>query len=222
VDKVMKYSLVQKFFLACLFISSVSGCSQPDFDYTSFKQSKPSSILILPPINNSVEVGAETAVLSALIRPVAEAGYYVIPPTLMSEIFRQNGFNQSAEIHKISVERLKKIFDPDAILYINIMEYGQKYFVVGSAAIVTLEGRLVDSVTKEEIWSGTASASSNENNSGNSAGLAGLLLEAVVTQVVGDVLDASYPTSKIATTRLLSPAIPNALLYGRRHPKSQF
>ena len=63
---------------------------------------------------------------------------------------------------------------------------------------------------------------SNENNSGNNAGLVGLLVEAVVTQVVGDAFDASYPTSKIATARMLSPQNVNALLYGPRHHKSAF
>jgi hypothetical protein len=48
------------------------------------------------------------------------------------------------------------------------------------------------------------------------------LVEAVVTQVVGDAFDASYPTSKIATARMLSPQNVNALLYGPRHHKSAF
>ena len=79
---------------------------------------------------------------------------------------------------------------------------------------MTLEGRLVDVATGQEIWSGTATASSSENNSGNSAGVVGVLVEALVTQVVEEVFDASYLNSKIATARLLSPEIPNALLCG--------
>jgi hypothetical protein len=63
---------------------------------------------------------------------------------------------------------------------------------------------------------------SNENNLGKSAGLDGLLVKAVVRQVVGDAFDASCPTSKIATARMLSPQNVNALLYGPRHPKSAF
>jgi hypothetical protein len=85
-----------------------------------------------------------------------------------------------------------------------------------------LEGRLVDVATGQEIWSGTATASSSENNSGNSAGVVEVLVEALVTQIVEEVFDASYPTSKIATARLLSPEIPNALLCGPRHSKSEF
>jgi hypothetical protein len=218
----MKFSLFSKVGLVFSILFLGFGCSKPEFDYAKFKQSKPSSILILPPVNESVEVSGENAVLSALVRPVAEAGYYVFPTTLVSETFKQNGYTQSAEIHEIPLSRLDKIFGSDAILYINIKEYGQKYFIVGSAATVVLEGRLVDAKTGEEIWNGLASASSNENSSQNSAGIVGLLLEAVVTQVVGEVFDASYPTSKIATARMLYPQNQNALLYGPRHPQSDF
>jgi hypothetical protein len=60
------------------------------------------------------------------------------------------------------------------------------------------------------------------NLSNNRAGLVGLLVESLVTQVIGDAFEASYPTSKIATARMLSPENVNALLYGPRHPKSAF
>ena len=218
----MKYSFLSKVVIFCSIIFVGSGCSTPKFDYSNYKQSKPRSILILPPINESVEVAGETAVLSSLVRPVAEAGYYVMPTTLVSETFKQNGYTQSAEIHKLPPNKLDEIFGADAILYVTIKQYGQKYFVVGSSAIVALEARLVDAKSGQEIWNGSASANSNENNSGNSAGLVGLLVEAVVTQVIGDAFDASYPTSKIATARMLSPQNVNALLYGPRHPKSAF
>jgi len=218
----MKYSFLSKVVIFCSIIFVGSGCSTPKFDYSNYKQSKPRSILILPPINESVEVAGETAVLSSLVRPVAEAGYYVMPTTLVSETFKQNGYTQSAEIHKLPLNKLDEIFGADAILYVTIKQYGQKYFVVGSSAIVALEARLVDAKSGQEIWKGSASANSNENNSGNSAGLVGLLVEAVVTQVIGDAFDASYPTSKIATARMLSPQNVNALLYGPRHPKSAF
>ena len=218
----MKYSFLSKVVIFCSIIFVGSGCSTPKFDYSNYKQSKPRSILILPPINESVEVAGETAVLSSLVRPVAEAGYYVMPTTLVSETFKQNGYTQPAEIHKLPLNKLDEIFGADAILYVTIKQYGQKYFVVGSSAIVALEARLVDAKSGQEIWNGSASANSNENNSGNSAGLVGLLVEAVVTQVIGDAFDASYPTSKIATARMLSPQNVNALLYGPRHPKSAF
>ena len=131
----MKYSFLSKVVIFCSIIFVGSGCSTPKFDYSNYKQSKPRSILILPPINESVEVAGETAVLSSLVRPVAEAGYYVMPTTLVSETFKQNGYTQSAEIHKLPLNKLDEIFGADAILYVTIKQYGQKYFVVGLSLI---------------------------------------------------------------------------------------
>jgi hypothetical protein len=214
------HSLIKgKFFLYFFVVFFVAGCSTPKFDYAAFKQSNPRSILVVPPINESVEVGAELAVYSSVVKPLAEAGYYVVPPTLVSETFRQNGYSKPTEIHSIRLGRLKEIFGSDAVLFLTIKEYGQKFHIVSSSAIVRLEGRLVDIDTGVEIWNGTAVASSSEGRSSNAAGLVGLLVEAALTQVVGDLLDASYPTSKIAADRLFSPKYPNTLLYGPRHPK---
>ena len=211
-----------KLFSLLSFSFLVISCSAPKYDYTKYRAAKPKSILVLPPVNNSVEVGASEAVFSTIVRPISEAGYYVFPPTLVTETFTQNGFTQPDEIHKISLDRLDKIYGPDAVLYININQYGQKYFVIGSSAIVTLEARLIDVDTKQEIWSGVATANSNENSSGNQAGLVGLLVKAAIEQVAGELLDASYPTAKIASDRLLSPKMPNTLLKGPRHSSPDY
>jgi len=72
--------------------------------------------------NESVEVGAELAVYSSVVKPLAEAGYYVVPPTLVSETFRQNGYSKPTEIHSIRLGRLKEIFGSDAVLFLTIKE----------------------------------------------------------------------------------------------------
>jgi len=208
------------FRLLVLWVSSfaVFSCSVPEYDYSKFKASNPTSILVLPPINETTEVGAEQAVLSSLIKPLSEAGYYMIPPSLMTETFKRNGYTQPSEIHKLEISKLRKIFAADAVLKVKITQYGQKYLVITSRSDVQLEAKLFDSKTGEEIWSGSAYASSSENSSSNQLGLAGILVEAVVTQVVGDILDASYLTAKTASDRLVNPKLKNTLLHGPKHP----
>ena len=61
-------------------LTIVGGCAtQPAVDYSAFKASKPASVLVLPPMNESPEVQASDAVLAQLTMPLAESGYYVIP-----------------------------------------------------------------------------------------------------------------------------------------------
>ena len=197
----------------------LSGCQTIKFDYTAFKASKPSSILVLPPLNESVDVNAPTAVYSSVVVPLSESGYYVFPPTLVMETFKQNGLTEARPIHDISMTKLNEIFGADAVLYMNIKKFGQSYSIITSANVVSLEAYLVDAKTGTEIWRGQAVASSDENNSNNNMGLAGLLVSAVIKQVAGQIFDSGFPTSKIANGRLLSAKTPNSLLYGPRHEK---
>jgi hypothetical protein len=211
--------LTNKFQFIIMLSVILSGCQTIKFDYTAFKASKPSSILVLPPLNESVDVNAPTAVYSSVVAPLSESGYYVFPPTLVMETFKQNGLTEARPIHDISMTKLNEIFGADAVLYMNIKKFGQSYSIITSANVVSLEAYLVDAKTGTEIWRGQAVASSDENNSNSNMGLAGLLVSAVIKQVAGQIFDSGFPTSKIANGRLLSAKTPNSLLYGPRHEK---
>src|SRR5690554_3455023 len=53
----------------CLFFFTVmlfSGCATKPYDYSAFQQSKPRSILVIPPKNNSMEVNAPYIYLSTI------------------------------------------------------------------------------------------------------------------------------------------------------------
>jgi len=47
-------------------VALLAGCAGPqrNVDYTAFRESKPVSILVLPPLNSSVDAAATAAVLS--------------------------------------------------------------------------------------------------------------------------------------------------------------
>lgn len=201
-----------------LFAAWLTGCAttQPR-DYSAYRAANPKSILVLPPLNDSPEVQATASVLSHATLPLAEAGYYVIPVTLMTETFRQNGMEMPADIHDIAPQKLQEIFGADTALYIKVTDYGVSYKIIASEAVVTAHARLVNLRTGEELWQGQARASSEEGKS-NSGGLAGMLISALVNQVVNSVTDASHPVAGVATRRLLSVGHANGLLYGPRSP----
>jgi hypothetical protein len=197
----------------------LTGCAtrQP-YDYTAFKQSHPASILVLPPVNNSPEVGATYSMLSQVTLPLAESGYYVFPVTLVDETFRQNGLSNPAEMHDVPTQKLRDIFGADSALYITISQYGTSYSVISSESRVTAQARLVDLRSQQLLWTGQATASSAESRN-SSGGLVGLLVQAVVSQIVESATNASHPIAGIASYRLLSAGMPNGLLYGPRSPK---
>ena len=117
-------------------VALLAGCAGPqrNVDYTAFRESKPVSILVLPPLNSSVDAAATAAVLSQATLPLAESGYYVVPVGVMEETFRQNGLTTAEDIHELPASRLREIFGADAALYLTVKQYGACLLYTSDAA----------------------------------------------------------------------------------------
>ncbi len=205
--------------LAVLTTLLLVGCATPTpKDYTAFKTADPKTILVLPPKNSSPEVSATYGVYTQVQRPIAESGYYILPVTLVDEHFKSNGLAISDETHLVDGSKLLEVFGADAALYVDIKDYGTKYMVFGSASVVTADGKLVDLRSGQTLWEGRATASSAEQSQNNNMGLAGLLVSALIKQVLATATDESYRIAAMTNHRLLSAKSPGGLLPGPRHP----
>jgi hypothetical protein len=205
--------------LACTSVF-IGGCAsnRPKMDYAAFRQAQPHSILVLPPLNETPDVGASLSLYSTVTLPLAESGYYVMPVTLVNETFRQNGLANPPEMHAVAPAKLREIFGADTALYIKVTKYGSTYTVLNSAAVVSADARLVDLRTGNALWTGSATAT-NDSNNNSGGGIAGLLVAAVIKQIVNSTTDASHTVAVQTSTLLLSAGRPNGLLYGPRSPK---
>jgi hypothetical protein len=197
------------------------GCvtPPPPYDYSALKAAKPATLLVLPPLNDSPEVNAVSGVWSHAALPLAEAGYYVLPVTLVNETLRQNGVNSPNEAHSIAPQKLREYFGADAAVYLKVKKYGTSYKVVLSETTVELEARVVDLRTGVVLWAGEGRASSAEQQQQPQGGWIGLLVAAVVHQVIGTAVDASYNYAGTATLRTLTSQRYNGLLPGPRSPQ---
>lgn len=198
----------------------LGGCAtkQPPVDYSAFMRAKPAALLVLPPVNESPEVNATPGVWSHATVPLAEAGYYVLPVTLVDETFRQHGVTGANEAQAIPLDKLREFFGADAAVYIKVKRYGTSYVVVSSETLVEVEGRIVDLRTGELLWQGKAVATSAEEQQQSQGGLVGLLVTAIVKQIIGTATDASYRYAGIADQRLLGGPRYNGVLAGPRSP----
>lgn len=206
-----------------LLLAGLTGCASTPAPQSTAKariRTQPNSIVVLPPLNHSPEVQASISVLAQATAPLAEAGYYVIPVTLMTETFRQNGLEVPQDIHAISPKKLRSIFGADAALYIEVIDYGARYKVLSSETTVKVKGRLVDLRSGSRLWEGEG-RSSNEVSPTSSRDLAAQLVAALVTQVVSSVTDASHSVAATATNRMLSPQSAYGMAYGPRSPLYQ-
>jgi hypothetical protein len=206
---------------ASAFISALlAGCvtPPPPYDYSALKAVKPATLLVLPPLNDSPEVNAVPGVWSHATLPLAEGGYYVLPVALVNETFRQNGVTSPNDAHSIAPQKLREYFGADAAVYLKVKKYGTSYKVVLSETSVELEAKVVDLRTGAVLWAGEGRASSAEQQQQQQGGLIGLLVAAIVLQVVGTATDASYNYAGTATLRTLTVQRYNGLLPGPRSP----
>ena len=182
-------------------IMALGACATVKPDYTNFKEHKPRSILVLPPVNQSVEVKASTTYLSVITRPVAEKGYYVFPVSLVDALFKENGVQTPQDAHDIPAEKLREVFGADAALYVDIEEWGNKFELVQSTTRVRAKVRLVDLRTGSLLWEQTQVGTSASNS--NSSGLAGMIVEAALSQHCYSVTKAVFVNTCTCTCILV-------------------
>ncbi|AHG22081.1 lipoprotein [Chania multitudinisentens RB-25] len=205
--------------LGAALVLLLTGCAKKaPYDYAAFHASKPKSILVLPPTSQSPDIKASHSVLSTTTLPLAEAGYYVLPVAVVEETFQQNGLTNANDIRAVAPQKLYQIFGADAVLYLDVTQYGTSYLVLNSETRVAVNAKLVDLRTGKQLWAGNATASSNENNN-SSGGLLGMLISAAITQIVDTISDKGFDIGAITNTRLLSAGQDGGILYGPRSPQ---
>lgn len=163
------------------------GCQTAPYDYSALIASKPRSILVIPPMNNTVEVNAPYTFLSTISRPLAEKGYYVFPVAVIDTFMKENGLPTPEEMNAVPLDKIRENIGPDAILYVTIEEWGQKFEVFQSRAVTKAELRLIDARSGVVLWNATAVAQEASNDGGG--GLAGAIVSAIVTQIAGHLTD---------------------------------
>lgn len=197
----------------------LTGCAKPvPYDYTAFKESKPKSILVLPPVNHSPDINASHSLSSVATLPLAEDGYYVFPVAVVDETFKQNGLTSPEDIRAVSVVKLRQIFGADTAMYIDITDYGSSYHVVDSDTRVSANARLVDLRTGKVLWTGKATASTMEDQQNNNGGIIGMLVQAAVAQISNTMTDKSHDMAFIASNRLFAAGTQGGVLFGPRSP----
>lgn len=209
-----------------MMLAALAGCATkpPPYDYSAFMKARPASLLVMPPVNESPDIKATPGVWATATLPLSEAGYYVLPVALVDETLRGNGVFTAHDAADIPYPKLRDFFGADAAVYIKVRKYGTSYAVLVSETRVEVEARIVDLRTGELLWRGSAFATSAEQQQ-SQGGLVGLLVTAVVNQIVGTATDAGFNYAGIANSRLLGtpryngvPPGPRSRLYGQPMP----
>ena len=137
-------------------IACLGGCAPVEvnhYDYSAFRAADPHSILIVPVVNNSVDVDASDYFLSAITQPVAERGYYVFPVNMVKRVMEEDGLADADMVHSADPTRLASLFGADSVMYVSIERWDAKYALVSTTVTVEFKYTLKDGHTGQELWS---------------------------------------------------------------------
>ncbi len=180
-----------------------TGCAKPvaSKDYAKFRGEDPSSILVVPVINRSVDVTAPDYFLSTLAVPLAERGYYVFPTYMVKRLLEDDGLSDANLVHSADARKLGSLFGADAVLYVTINKWNAKYAVLSTSVEVDFDYVLKSCRTGEVLWNNhQARVYVPQNNStGNPlADLFVMAVNAAVTKAAPNYMPMARQANRMA------------------------
>ena len=113
---------MKRLFPLFLLILTVSSCGTGSnltrgSLYPGMYEERPVTLLVMPPINNTANVDAKELLYTSISRPLAEAGYYVISPTLTMAILRQESAYDAELFLDKPLGQFYQVFGADAVVF---------------------------------------------------------------------------------------------------------
>jgi len=178
--------------LATMLLSSCATSYAMKQDvYADFYKEEPVSILIMPVINESVDVVSKDTFYTCLAEPLCEAGYYVYPPYLTMEILQKESAGDSEMFINQSVAKFGDYFGADLVLFTRIRQCS-KVAVLGKIVVEidyvlrsTKTGAVLYNKSVEVVEDTSVKTSSN-------GGLLSLISALVITSVTTAVEDYQH------------------------------
>ncbi|MBN4078324.1 DUF799 family lipoprotein [Nitrospina gracilis] len=194
---------MKKTFLIVILLSTIgTGCAKlPPKDYTAFNAANIRSILVVPVVNNSVDVTAPDYFLSSISIPVAEHGYYVFPVNLIKRTLEDDGLSDANLVHAASTTKLCELFGADAALYIVIEQWDSKYMILATTVTVKLTYVLKSGVSGEVLWEDeqTRTYSPQSSSSGHPlVDLVSMLVNAAMAKALPNYMPLAHQANNIA------------------------
>jgi hypothetical protein len=129
----------------------------------------------------------------------------VFPVSVVDTFLKENGLPTPAEMNGIALDKIDEIIGADAVLYVDIQDWGQKFQVLSSVTVVQGSVRLVSVKTGELLWAAPINAQYDPNNN-SSGGLLGALVVAVVSQIAGEISDNTPQVARMANNMAFNSA----------------
>ena len=174
-------------------------------------ETDPVVMLIMPPINNSTAADAKDYFYTTMSVPVAEAGYYVLPPAMtMATLQRESAYDSERFIDG-DLKKFGQIFGADVAIFTIIKSWDKS--LVGSSVTIEIEYIFKSVKTNEIVYHRDAKIKCDTSTGVQTNSLLGTLIVAAADAVKTAATDY-VPIAVMCNNTALSD-IPA----GKYHPK---
>lgn len=193
----MRYALIS----VSLFFLGGCAANLKVYDLATYKQVAPRSILVVPVVNESLDVEASNYVLSTLTVPLAELGYYVFPVNTVKIVLEQEGLHEPEQIRRMEPQQLAALFGADAVLYVTIKRWDAQYALISTTVTVEFEYEMRSSDGRK-IWEATKQMAYAPQQSQAGHPVA-VLIAAAITAAITRAAPNYLPLTRQANTAVL-------------------
>lgn len=208
----MKKSLI---FVLCAVLASLLLASCGTTKSAAFPKmydEKPCVMLVMPPINNSSAADAKDYFYTTMSVPVAEAGYYVLPPAATMATMQRESAYDSERFIDGDLKKFGQLFGADVAIFTVIKAWNKS--VIGSTVVIEVEYIFKSTKTNEVLYhrDATIKCDTSTGVKANGFGLIGAI--AVLTADAIKTAATDYVSVAVMCNNSALTDIP----YGKYHP----
>ncbi|WP_071145470.1 GNA1162 family protein [Bacteroides ihuae] len=176
--KIIYFALIATLFASCGTTSNLTRGKS----YPKMYSDKPTTILVMPPINKTVNVEAKEYFYTSMMVPLCEKGYYVISPFLAMDLLKNESAYDSELYLDGNLASFKKVFGADVALFTVINQWSKS--TLGNTITVEVEYILKSTTSNEILFNrkGTLVVDTSLNSTSN-AGLLGALVDMAASAI---------------------------------------
>ena len=174
---------MRKFVCIILTTLALSSCGVSNLTrsslYPKMYEEKPVTLLVMPPINNTANVEAKELLYTSISRPLAEAGYSVISPSLAMDVLRQESAYDAELFIDRPLRQFHDFFGADAVVFSIIDSWAKQGIGINTKIRYLIKSTLTDEVLFDrtcDLYLDLSVHSSSRDKDGNTSFL-GVLID---------------------------------------------
>ena len=199
-------------FAAILSLFLLASCgTTKSVAFPKMYESDPLVMLVMPPINNSTAADAKDYFYTTMSVPVAEAGYYVLPPAMtMATLQRESAYDAERFIEG-DLKKFGGLFGADVAIFTIIKKWDKA--LIGAKVYIEVEYIFKSTKTNEILFDRDALITCDTSTGISGGGL----LRAVIVAAADSIKTAATDYVPIAVK--CNEAALSDLPAGKYHPK---